>query len=90
MTHDAIPLVLLTKCKISPPPSAEELINALVVYPKASSILEAQYLLQVDSWFKQTGNIIACNQQIHKLFEWNAKHLENRDDTRGYVDGTRR
>lgn len=37
--------------------------------------------MMTDAWFIQTGNVINCDLQIKKLFEWDAKHSENRHDT---------
>ncbi|ARV76845.1 hypothetical protein PHABIO_214 [Pseudomonas phage Phabio] len=38
-------------------------------------------MMMADAWFVQTGNVINCNKQIKKIFEWNSQHLENRHDT---------
>lgn len=81
MKYDAIPTALLSKCLMSLPPTEEDLVKAIKVYPKAKSDMEARMLMMTDAWFEQTGNLIACDVQVGKLFEWNSKHLENRHDT---------
>lgn len=52
------------------------------VYPAARTNFEAMYLMMSDAWFEQTGNLINCDQQIGSLFNWDAKHLEKRDEAR--------
>lgn len=82
MTYDAIPSALLTECLISLAPDPTEQVNARLIYPKAKSDMEARYLMMSDAWFKQTGNLIACDLQIKQLSKWNKLHLENNHDTR--------
>lgn len=37
---------------------------------------EARFLLMVDEWIKQTGNLDVCNLQLELLREWERKQLE--------------
>lgn len=39
-------------------------------------IWEARFLLMVDEWIKQTGNLDVCNLQLELLREWERKQLE--------------
>lgn len=39
-------------------------------------VWETRFLLMVDEWIKQTGNLDVCNLQLELLREWERKQLE--------------
>lgn len=86
----AIPSVLTAECYTSPPPTADDLINALERY-RITGITdpwEARFLLMSDHYLMQTDAVGLCNGQLQKTREWHDKHrdLEKKNGARRTVD----
>lgn len=69
-----IPINLKRSCEVSPPPTLNRLKKPLLM--GGMDIWEARFLLMVDEWIKQTGNLDVCNLQLELLREWERKQLE--------------
>lgn len=57
-------------CEARPPPSRDELKNALRTYPNAYDVKEAQVLLMTQAWMEQTAVVGECRQQLHSTRRW--------------------
>lgn len=75
---------------MAPPPTENELINALDRYKVAgvTDPWEARFLLMSDAWLLQTDSLGLCNLQIEKFRVWDEKQLELEKsyDSRGHAN----
>lgn len=72
----AVPSVLTTECYVSPPPTADDIINAAKRYRVVGKITdwEARFLLMSDHWLLQTDALNLCNKQVRKSRDWVNEH----------------
>lgn len=71
-----MPSVLTSECYVSPPPTAEDILNAPQRYRVVGKMSdwEARFLLMSDQWLLQTDALGVCNKQVRKSREWVNKH----------------
>lgn len=81
-THDAVPSILKSECRVDPPPTKEQLVNAQDVFPMTTNVWEARFLIMYDAYLSQTGNLFNCDLQIESIRSWDDKHLEMENETR--------
>jgi hypothetical protein len=85
-THDALPSTLTSDCTIAPPPDEAGLVDATKLFPAATTVWEARFLIMYDAYMEQTGNLIDCDLQVGSIRSWDKQHLELKYEPRKTAD----
>lgn len=76
MGFNVPPKALLDDCTLVVPPSEEELLKPLLIFPKADSVEEARMLLVTKYAMEQTKTAGECRRQLNAIRLWAEQYHE--------------
>lgn len=76
MGFNVPPSALLSDCTLAVPPSEEDLMEPLLIFPQADSVEEARVLVVTEYAMEQTKMAGECRRQLNAIRLWAEQYHE--------------